>query len=339
MRLPEPTSLWRNVRRWLPGVIISAVALFFVFRVVTFQDLGKAFSAIQPLNLAIAVAFSIISLFVRAAAWKTILGGKPKIGPSFFIINEGYMLNNLFPLRAGEIGRALFMGKSISVSPFHILSSIVIERAFDMVFAASFLLSTLPLVLNVDSTRLATVITLGLILLLLAALYLMARFSDRVHTLALRIGGRWALFNRLVIPQIDSLLDGLGALTKPGQFLLSVFWIGLTWIFWLGIYYVMLVTIAPGAPFWWAMFADSILALGVAIPSAPAGLGVYEAAMVFALTTLGIGKPEALAYALVMHLMQFVLTGIFGFWGLMRERQSLSSIFSDIQMKLTSRTE
>ncbi len=339
MKLPEPTSLWRNVRRWLPGVIISVVALFFVFRVVTFQDLGKAFSAIQPLNLAAALAFSVISLFVRAAAWKTILGGKPKIGPSFFIINEGYMLNNLFPLRAGEIGRALFMGKSINVSPFHILSSIVIERAFDIVFAAAFLLSTLPLVLNADSTRLGAVITLGLILLLLAALYLMARFSGWVHTLALKIGGRWALFNRLVIPQIDSLLDGLSALTNLTQFLLSVFWIGLTWVFWLGTYYVMLLPIAPGAPFWWAMFADSILALGVAIPSAPAGLGVYEAAMVFALTTLGIGKPEALAYALVMHLMQFVLTGIFGFWGLMRERQSLSSIFSEIQMKLTSRTE
>ncbi len=339
MKVPEPTSLWRNVRRWLPGVIISAVALFFVFRVVTFQDLGHAFSAIQPLNLAGALAFSIVSLLVRAAAWKTILGGKPKVGSSFFIINEGYLLNNLFPLRAGEIGRALFMGKAINVSPFHVLSSIVIERAFDIIFAASFLLSTLPLVLNAESTRWGALITLGLILLLLAALYLMARFSDRVHTLALKIGGRWALFNRLVIPQIDSLLDGLNALTNLRQFLLSVFWIGLTWVFWLCTYYVMLLPIAPGAPFWWAMFADSILALGVAIPSAPAGLGVYEAAMVFALTTLGISKPEALAYALIMHLLQFVLTGILGFWGLLRERQSISTIFSEIQMKLTSRTE
>ncbi len=339
MKLPEPTSLWRNVRRWLPGVIISAVALFFVFRVVTFQDLGKAFAAIQPLNLAAAVTLSIISVVVRAAAWKTILGGKPKMLSSFFIINEGYMLNNLFPLRAGEIGRALFMGKAINLSPFHILSSIIIERAFDIIFAASFLLSTLPLVLNSESTRWATLITLGLILLLLAALYLMARFSDRVHALALKIGGRWAIFNRLVIPQIDSLLDGLSALTNLGQFLLSVFWIGLTWVFWLFTYYVMLLTIAPGAPFWWAMFADGILALGVAIPSAPAGLGVYELAMVTALTTLGISRPDALAYALIMHLMQFVLTGIFGFWGLLRERQSIRTIFSDIQMKLTSRTE
>jgi uncharacterized protein (TIRG00374 family) len=339
MKLAEPTSLWRSVRRWLPGVIISVVALFFVFRIVTFQDLARAFSTIQPLNLAVALVFSVISLIVRAAAWKTILGGKPKMGQSFFIVNEGYMLNNLFPLRAGEIGRALFMGKAINVSPFHILSSIVIERAFDLIFAATFLLTTLPLVLNADSTRPASMITLGLMLLLLAALYLMARYSDKVHAIALKIGGRWALFNRLVIPQVDSLLDGLSALTNLRLFLSSVFWIAMTWAFWLGTYYVMLLPIAPGAPFWWAMFADSILALGVAIPSAPAGLGVYEAAMVFALTTLGISKADALAYALILHLMNLVLTGIFGFWGLMRERQSLSTIFSTIQLKQPSRTE
>ncbi len=339
MKPDSPTSMWRNVRRWLPGVIISAVALFFVFRVVTFQDLAHAFSTIQPLNLAAALAFSVISLVVRAAAWKTILGGVPKIGPSFFIINEGYMLNNLFPLRAGEIGRALFMGKSIGVSPFHVLSSIVIERAFDLIVAATLLLSTLPLALNAEWARPASTVILGLMVVLLAALYLMARFSDKVHAFALKIGGRWALFNRIVIPQVDSLLDGLSALTNLRQFLLSVFWIGMTWVFWLGTYYVMLLPLAPRAPFWWAMFADAILALGIAIPSAPAGLGVYEAAMVIALTTLGIAKPDALAYALILHLMNLVLTGIFGFWGLMRERQSLSSIFSDIQMKLTSRTE
>ncbi len=339
MKLAEPTSLWRNARRWLPGVIISIVALFLVFRVATFQDLARAMAAIQPLNLIAAVALSAFSLLVRGAAWKTLLGGKPKVVDSFFIINEGYLLNNLFPLRAGEIGRALFMGKSIGVSPFHVLSSIVIERAFDLIVAATMLLSTLPLALNAEWARPASTITLGLMVLLLAALYLMARFNDKVHAIAMKIGGRWALFNRLVIPQIDSLLDGLSALTNLRQFLLSVFLIGLTWVFWLGVYYVMLVPIAPQAPFWWAIFADAILALGVAIPSAPAGLGVYEGAMVIALTILGIAQPVALAYALIMHFIQLILTGIFGFWGLMRGRQSLSHLFSDIQLKQPSRTE
>jgi uncharacterized membrane protein YbhN (UPF0104 family) len=101
----------------------------------------------------------------------------------------------------------------------------------------------------------------------------------------------------------------------------------------------MIISIAPGAPVWWAMFADSLLALGVAIPSAPAGLGVYEAAMVLALTILGIAQPTALAIAIILHFTQFGITAVFGFWGILRERQSLSTLFSDIQIQQTKPTE
>jgi uncharacterized protein (TIRG00374 family) len=339
MTSAAPISLWHNVRRWLPGVIISVVALFLVFRVATIQDLANAFGSVRPLNLAAAIAISVLSMWIRAWAWKVLLSNKPSVVQSFFIINEGYLLNNLFPLRAGEIGRAVFMGKAISVSPFHVLSSIIIERAFDLIFAAAMLLSTLPLALGVDWARPAGIGTLVIMAALVAVLYLMARFTDRVHAIAITIGGRWRLFNRYVIPQIDSLLDGLSALTNWRQFLLSAVLIGATWVCWLAVYYVMLITIAPAAPFWWAIFADSILALGVAIPSAPAGLGVYEGAMVLALTILGIAQPVALAYAIIMHFLQFIMTGILGLLGLLRERRSFRTLFSDIQFHQPTSTE
>lgn len=339
MNESKSTSLWGNVRRWLPGVVISVVTLFLVFNLASWKDLQSAFSSIQPLNLAIAVVISGVSMLVRGVAWRSLLSNKPSIKTSFFTISEGYLLNNIFPLRAGEIGRAVFMGKAIKVSPFHILSSIIIERAFDLIVAASLLLSTLPLALGLDWARPVGLATLVLMFVLFATLYLMARYSDRVHAIAEKIGGRWGLFNRLVLPQIDSLLDGLSALTNLRQFLLSMFWLGFTWVFWLSVYYVMLLAIAPQAPLWWALFADSLLALGLAIPSAPAGLGVYEGTMVVALTILGIARPTALAYAIVVHFISFAVSGIFGLWGLLRERQSLSTLFSDIQIQRSTPSE
>jgi hypothetical protein len=325
-------SLWHNVRRWLPGVIISLVALFVVFHLASFKDLASAFRLIKPLNLVIALVFYVIAFFIRALAWRTLLGNIPSISQCFFIVNEGYLLNNLFPLRAGEIGRAVFMGKAIKVSPFHVLSTIILERAFDLIIAATMLLTTLPIVLGVPWARSAGISTLILMIALVVVLYLMTRNNEKVHAIAQRIGGRWNLFTRFVIPQIDSLLDGLSALKNLRQFLLSIFWIGMTWVFWISVYYIMLLTIAPNAPLWWAFFANAILSLGVAIPSAPAGLGVYEAATVVALAILGIAQPTALAFALIMHFMSFFITGIFGFWGLIRERHSFSSISSEIQL-------
>jgi uncharacterized membrane protein YbhN (UPF0104 family) len=87
------------------------------------------------------------------------------------------------------------------------------------------------------------------------------------------------------------------------------------------------------------MFADSVLALGVAIPSAPAGIGIYEASLVAALTLLGIAYAPALAYAFLMHFLQFTITAVLGFWGLAREGKSLSNLWSEIQMARTPNVE
>ncbi len=339
MSQPKQQSMWGNARRWLPGVLISVVALVLVFNLASWKDLLAAFSTIQPIYIILAVVISAVSMMVRAVAWKSLLANKPSVITSFFIIAQGYLLNNIFPLRAGEIGRAVFMGKAIKVSPFHVLSSIIIERAFDLIVAATILLSTLPLALGLDWARPVGLATLALMFALFAVLYLMARYSSKVHEIAEKIGGRWKLFSRLVLPQIDSLLDGLGALTNLRQFLLSMFWLGFTWVFWLSVYYVMLLAIAPQAPLWWALFADSLLALGLAIPSAPSGLGIYEGTMVIALSILGFTQSVALAYAIVVHFITFAVSGVFGFWGLMRERQSLSTLFSDIQIQRSTPTE
>lgn len=333
MKQAQNGSLWRDVRRWLPGVLISGVALFALFRMATWQDLTVAFKSIQLTNLLAALALTLVSLVVRSAAWQALLGGTPNLVQTFFIICQGYLLNNLFPLRAGEIGRAVFMGRAIGVSPFHILSTIVIERAFDLAMAAILLLSTLPLAIGAEWAKPVATVTLVLVVAGLAAMFLMARYAEKVHAWLFRIGQRWPAAQRIVLPRIDSMLDGLGALKSLNQFLKVTFWIVVSWGIWVLVYYVMLLPIAPQAPLWWAAFADAILALGAAIPSAPASLGVYEASMVAALSILGVAYSPALGYAVLMHFIQFATTAVLGFWGLARERRSLSSLFREARMQ------
>jgi glycosyltransferase 2 family protein len=249
------------------------------------------------------------------------------------------MLNNIFPLRAGEIGRAVFMGSAAKVNPFHVLSTVVIERAFDLVMAAILILSTLPLALGQDWMRPVATITLVLVVGILVVLFLMARYRSKVHDIAASLGSRWPLFQKYVIPQVDSLLEGLTALTSLKRFLTVLFWEILCWTIWVTIYFIGIRVIAPGAPFWWAMFADSLLALGVAIPSAPAALGVYEATMVAALSILKIEYNSALAYAFLMHFVQFGMTGVLGVWGLIRQGKSFATLWSDIRMTKTTSVE
>ncbi len=327
---PKKKSFWRKAVRWLPGVVISIIALAVVLSLSKLENIGLAFKALQPINLIVATVLTVVSLGTRAMAWRTLLQGRPSLKQSFFIINIGYLLNNILPLRAGELGRAVFMGRATKLSPFQVLSTIVIERAFDLVMAATLLLSTLPLALGMQEYYAVALITLGLVFAGLIALYLAARNPKPVTTWMERVGGRWGLVRKYVLPQLEAVLKGFAVLTRPSQFFLSFFWIAISWGIWVLIYYAMLLTIAPHAPLWWAAFVDSVLAMGIAVPSAPSGLGMFELSITGALGILG-ASAGALGYAILMHVFQFILTGILGLWGLLMQGRSLSSLFSEIR--------
>jgi glycosyltransferase 2 family protein len=120
MTQAKPT-VWRSVRRWLPGVVISLVARIVLFQLSNWADISLAFTALRPINLGIALVLDDLSLGTRAMGWVVLLEHKTTFSKAFFTVNLGYLLNNIFPLRAGEIGRALFMGRSTGISPLHVL--------------------------------------------------------------------------------------------------------------------------------------------------------------------------------------------------------------------------
>ncbi|TLN13387.1 flippase-like domain-containing protein [bacterium] len=329
-----PAKKRRQWLRWLPGVVISGVALFVVFRLARWDGLSTAFTTIQWQYIGLSGLFTVLFLLVRSAAWRALLSNKPSYKETFFVVNEGYLLNNLFPLRAGEIGRAVIMGQATGWGPFHVLSTIIIERIFDLLIAAGMLLATLPLVLGgVSWGKPVAIITLLVMGGGLVLLFLMARNRAVVDRLIEKYGSRWKVVEKYVVPQMEKLLDGLGALAKPKQFLLAFGLILLCWIIAIFQYYVVLIPIVPGAPLWYGAFTVTVLAMGVAIPSAPAALGVFEASIVGAMALLGIDNATALAVGICLHFLQFVITGIFGFIGLVIQRRSLGALFSETRMQ------
>ena len=217
---------------------------------------------------------------------------------------------------------------------FHVLSTIVIERSFDIAVAAILVLVTLPLVVGLAWVKVVALIALFLVIIGLFALFLIARYKEKVSDWVRKVGQKWAFVEKFVVPQLNKLLDGLSTLTHPGQFLLSLFYIVLAWLMWVVMYDLLIWQITPTAPFWNGAFIGSILALGVAIPSAPAAVGVYEASMVAAVVVLAGTQAEskALAYAILLHILQFIVSAVFGVWGLIRDGQSFSSLMENLRM-------
>ncbi|KAF0111534.1 MAG: Uncharacterized protein FD147_885 [Chloroflexi bacterium] len=320
-------SKWKQVFRWLPGVFISVVAVLAVLQFIDPKELKSAFSTVDLKFLLLIFAVDVLGLVVRGKAWQTILGKKVSYTQAFFGISEGYFLNNVLPFRAGELGRSYLVGRSSGLGTFYVLSTIVIERAFDIAFAGMLVVLTLPYLVGMEWIKPVASIALVLVIVGLFVLFMVARNKEMLLVWANRIQNPSKLV-KFILPRIQSVIDGFSSLAKPSQFFLSLFWIGICWVVWLSVYYFAVSAIIPGAAWWWGGFVSGVLALGVAIPSAPSALGVFEATFVGAVAILGGSSASALAYAIILHFLHFVVSAIFGVWGLLREGLSFTQLFT-----------
>jgi hypothetical protein len=325
-----------SLLKWLPGIIISALAVFFVLRVVDIEVLVQAVKAIDFWTIVLMVIITIVSLAARAVVWMKLLPGV-KFSDAFFITNESYLFNNLIP-RSGELIKAILFSESAGKSFMEVIPSVVVERSLDLVVAATMFLSTIPFVSALDNVRPFAITFLFLFGAFLIICFFLARNAGLVKKWMGRLGEKNAFLREKVNPQIEKVLDGFMILTDLRQFSSVLLWILITWFLWTVILVIGLSSVIPDFKFWWAIFTEGVLALGIALPSAPAGLGVYEGAMVVALSAFGIAYEVSFGIAIVIHLMQILITSGLGIWGVIRQGDSITAILSRIRISKT-RTE
>ena len=245
-------------------------------------------------------------------------------------MHAGYLLNNVLPFRLGELGRVYLLGHD-GPGFWRIFPSVLIERAFDMAFAAALLLGSLPFVLHTSNAQQIALLVGGLVLFGFLVLFLLARYREWALKQFERLGERWPLVLRLGKERLESFLEGLGALTSPGRFLQIFVLVTGGWIFAVLILFIFLRAYYVDAKLIHATFALGVSALGVAIPSSPGYVGVYEAAIVGALAVFGIPFSTAFAFAVTAHLAYVLITGTLGAYGLSRSNLSIGQIFQNLK--------
>ena len=321
----------RSVLRWLPGVTLTLAAFVFLAFAVDWPKFLQVMATFPMGSLALVVVIYEISMMARALCWHTLLQRQVTVFTTTVVMNEGYFLNNILPARVGELGRAFLMGRRTGLGTFRVLSTILVERAYDVAFAASLLLVTLPLVLKMEQARPIVIFILTLIVAGLFAIYLAARNRAWLENLLERWSEKRPFLRRWVLPQVKSLLDGFSVLARPELFLLSLFFMASTWGLAILRDWVMLRALLPEAPFWWAVLAISAANLGGALPSTMASIGVFEGAAVAALALVGIPSELALAYALVVHIIHLISSSLIGAYGLSQEGKSLAELYAELK--------
>jgi hypothetical protein len=216
------------------------------------------------------------------------------------------------------------------MSFWHVFSTIVVERVFDLGIAAGLLLATLPLVVGADWARSAATIAIIIVLIGFIVLFLMASNTNRAKKLIQRLTKPWPRLQHWLAEKVSSFLEGLSALRDVRRFLRVAMWMLAAWACNVGWYYVLMRSFLPEAHWLWALFSIGVASMGVALPSSPAYIGVLETALVGALSLFGVDPSIALAYAVVAHVIYFVITGLIGIFGFWQQGESLGAIYQKL---------
>lgn len=320
----------KDFLRILPGIIVSLLAMAIILLLVDWREVLNALRQAQYHFLLLGLPIYMAGYVFRALAWRTLLMEKIPFKRVFLTMQVGYLLNNVLPFRLGELGRAFLLGKT-GLGFWRVFSTILIERAFDMILAAGMLLVTIPFVLGSTQSRQVAYLMIFMVLIGMGFLYLLARHKTWVLDKFEVMSERWSVLSRFGGDRLSTFFDGLSALVEFRRFSKVLGWMILCWGSAVLYHFFLLLAFEPDATLLWAGFGVGTASLGVALPSTPSYIGVLEAAWIGALALFDVPFSTALAYAIITHSLHILISVGFGLYGLANEGETISQIYHQIR--------
>jgi uncharacterized protein (TIRG00374 family) len=314
----------------LIGVAVSVLCLALALYQIDFRQLGSVFRRLQPAWVGLAVGLVLLAYFLRALLWRRLIGdrARPRLWNLFRIITLGYLANNLFPLKLGELLRAWLLGKREGLPLTLAVGTVVVERLLDLFALLFYFVLCMFLVPFAPWLKLSGLV-LGSAGVVLAVLVLASRrygaaFIERLERPLLAVPGG---FGPWVHRQLGRFLEGLRLVQTWGQLARAYGWCLLTWLAWILVAFVCCQALGLRLPFLSAVFLIVVLNFGLMIPSSPGGLGVFEFMVILALAPSGVSKELALGVAFTFHMLQYLITLLIGWIFAVQFNLSMAQVY------------
>ncbi len=322
-----------NRKRW--AALVLGIALGVVLPVLAFQGVDVSESwhramSCRGSDLMLAGFCFLATLWLRAWRWQVLLEGRRRVraGSCLSATCVGFLANNVLPFRLGELVRVRSLRQLEGVSAAALLGSVAIERVLDLLALVLMLAGYLVLVSagpHAAELALAGWVALAITLALASVLALgywrrhwlracvagplslvSARLADRAADIALRFCEGLKVFASVrQVVQVGILSLGVWGVS-----------VGTCWFVGRGLgldlapeHYVVVVFMT---------------AFGAVVPAAPGAVGTYHGFARLGLYLVAVHSGEvALAFAAVLHALEWVLVNATGLWFLARDRLRL----------------
>ncbi|MBI4807190.1 MAG: flippase-like domain-containing protein [Desulfovibrio sp.] len=291
--------------------------LVYAFWGIDFTQLWKAFSQFDAMAIVVTTLLSFLGYGAMAIRMNFLSGFHCGnwVGLKAFLLSMA--VNNVVPAKLGELAKAFYLRKEGGYSLSQSISMVFWERFFDL----------------------NAILAMGLVV----AFHF--RLKMAFFPLAICVGSIWTfLFLIRTWPDRGTRLINLVPVERLREFIVEVklqlvhgvtlrylfilgFYTALVWMLYaiptfLTVYWVAGLKLTMGQTL--AVFILS--ALGMAMPSSPGAVGVFEAAIIFGLGLFKVDKELALAIGLIIHMMQFIPTTVAGLLVLAKSGLSLKDL-------------
>ena len=303
---------------WL-GLAFALVFAYLAFRNVNVDELGEALRSQSYVWLLPSGAAVALGVVLRAWRWQLLFEphARPRLSHVTTALMIGYLFNNVLPARAGELARVHALGRRTGISRAHVLATVVLERVFDLVVLVALLVVAAPFLPMVD--WLTGAIFLGAVpaVALVVVGFLVRRYGVRFAQILVKpLGWLPRVGHDRTAAIAEALVRGLagittGRLALPAVAVTIVSWLVLACSVWL-----LLLGTDIEASFGMALLVLIATNLVLVVPSSPAALGAFEAAVVVALAAYGVERADALSFALVLHALNLFPYLVLGYLAL-----------------------
>jgi glycosyltransferase 2 family protein len=313
----------------------TAFFLWRALRNVNLGDLQRALAGAHRGWLIPMSAIVFVDLFVRGARWRVLLSRARPNAPIVELARLeaiGLAVNNVLPARLGELVRGMLAARRLEMSAFAALASVVVERALDV----AALLTIFIIASGLESGFAPPAVRRGAEFVLAGAIGALAVLAFAEAEVA--EGGfieralrRWPKVHSLV----EQLALGSAVLRDPAAALQAAGWSLALWSVDAGVYWAGARALGFGAMMNYprAVLTLSWAGASAAIPATPGGFGAFEAIVKSIVVQFGATPDQALAYALVCHMVMYLSVTVTGLILLYRTGLSLTELRGEVEKK------
>ncbi|MEN9938010.1 MAG: hypothetical protein RLZZ387_4589 [Chloroflexota bacterium] len=317
----------RNWKLWL-GIAISAVFLWVALRGL---DLGHFWDTVRQANywwLIPGVVVYFGAVWARTWRWHYMLRHMKQIPTRrlFPVVVIGYMGNNVYPARAGEVLRSYVLRRKEGVPISASLATVVLERLFDGLVMLLFVFVTLPFApLPPGYAALVTIFSVLFFGALVAFLALAARPAQMGRLYA------WAVDHLLperLRPKVhglfDKFIEGLQSLRSPRELALIFLSSCVIWLTETLKYWFVMHAFPFEVSFLVLMLMTAVVNLATTLPSSPGYVGTFDLPGIAVLSAYGVPQALAAGYTLVLHVALWLPITLLGAYYMLMEHMGWS---------------